>query len=247
MLLIPLVNLMYVPLNHNNGHVHSLVTALDKSIPFGKFFVVPYAAWYLFIFAILVWFMLKDHDLYFAAIISIITGLLISFFIFSVFQTAVPRPVISSQDFFSRLTGLIYHLDAPYNDFPSIHVMTSFIIFIGSERAKIYSQKIPLLAQGMAVLVILSTLFLKQHTLLDVAGGVVLGGTVFTLSYRAASFLKYIETGSPGGVRRGKKLPASLPANELLYNTYLFIPAIFYILKEITIICVDKWFQSGPL
>ena len=239
MLLIPLVNTMYLPLDHNNGHVHSLVTAVDKGIPFDKIFVVPYAAWYLFIFAILVWFMFKDRDLYFTAILAIVTGLFISFAIFSVFQTSVPRPVILGHDFFSRLTRIIYHFDAPYNGFPSIHVMTSFVVFLGSKRAMRFSRKIPLLAQGMAVLVILSTLFLKQHTLLDVAGGLMLGGILFVLSSKAVSALKLIETGNPGGVRWSEKIP--------LYNTFLNIPVIFHITKEITLSYVVKWFQPNQL
>ncbi|MCL4442219.1 MAG: phosphatase PAP2 family protein [Firmicutes bacterium] len=178
-LLVPLVTLMYGPLNHDNGNVHILVTYLDRSIPFSRFFVVPYVAWYGLIFVVLVWYMRINHRLYFSALISIILGLLASFATFSVFQTTVPRPVIPGQDAFSQLTRIIYRLDNSYNAFPSIHVMTSYIIFLGSERAKAHSRKIPLLIQGSVVLIILSTLFLKQHTLLDVTGGIILGGTLF--------------------------------------------------------------------
>lgn len=123
--------------------------------------------------------MLKDNNLYFSTLFSIISGLLVCFVTFRLFQTTVPRPVVPGQDIFMQLTRMVYQLDNPYNTFPSIHVMTSYIVFLGSKRTQKCSQKISWLAQGTAVLIILSTLFLKQHTLLDVAGGIILGGTLF--------------------------------------------------------------------
>lgn len=192
MLLIPLVFLLYIPLNHDNGNVHNLVTALDRSIPFSQFFVVPYLAWYALIFVFLFWFMLEDNGIYLSALFSILAGLLASFLIFRFFQTFVPRPVVPEQGIFMQLTRMVYNLDNPYNAFPSIHVMTSSIIFLGGKHAKEYSKSISWLAQGTAVLIVLSTLFLKQHTLLDAAGGIILGVTL----YKTAETLIGLNTAS---------------------------------------------------
>lgn len=49
-LLIPLVNILYGVLNNGNGIVHSLVTDIDRMVPFVKAFVVPYVLWYPFLF-----------------------------------------------------------------------------------------------------------------------------------------------------------------------------------------------------
>lgn len=179
MLLIPLINLFYAPLNHANGNVYSLVTALDLLIPFTKYFIVPYMAWYVLIFAVLAWLMKYDYDLYIPSLASICAGLILSFLVYTVFQTTVPRPAILGQDLFSKLTRFMYKLDNPYNAFPSIHVMTACIIFMASGKAKGCSRKIGLASQILSILVILSTVFLKQHTLMDVAGGVFLGTALF--------------------------------------------------------------------
>lgn len=179
MLLLPLAGLIYAKLNHNNGNVHILVTALDKGIPFVPFFVIPYLAFYAFIFLILFWFLFNSGRLYFLTLFSIFAGFLICFVIYGFFQTTVPRPIIAEQNVFLQLTGLVYRLDNPYNAFPSIHVLTSSIIFLGSKRAMDFSQKISRLSRGMTVLIILSTLFLKQHTIIDLAGGLVIGAAVF--------------------------------------------------------------------
>lgn len=184
-LLIPLVGLLYRPLNHNNGHVHMLITIIDQNIAFNRFFVVPYLAWYFIIFVALIWFISRDHKLYYSTLISIICGLLISFGLFSIFQTTVPRPVVMGSDLFSQLTKLVYRIDSPYNAFPSIHVMTSFIIFLGCNRTRVTARRTSLFFQGTAILVMLSTLFIKQHTLADVAGGLIMGFIMF----RAADIL----------------------------------------------------------
>ncbi|MFZ3130625.1 MAG: phosphatase PAP2 family protein [Desulfosporosinus sp.] len=179
MLLIPLIDSIYLLLNHSNEHVYMLVTVFDKSIPFKPLFIVPYIAWFGLIFVALILFMSQDFKLYIFSIISIILGLLISFIIFSLFQTTVPRPEILGNNISSQLTRFIYTVDNPFNAFPSIHVLTSCIIFLGCQHTKGHFPKISLVLQGETILVILATLFLKQHTLLDVLGGLLLGGGLF--------------------------------------------------------------------
>jgi PAP2 superfamily. len=179
MLLIPLINLFYGPLDHAKGNVYSLVTVLDQHIPFIKYFIVPYLAWYILIFVVLAWLMKRDTDLYISSLASICLGLILSFLVYSVFQTIVPRPTILGQDLFSQLTRFLYRMDNPYNAFPSIHVMTAYIIFLACSNAKSSNRKIMLASQMLSALVILSTLFLKQHTILDVTGGIFLGGSLF--------------------------------------------------------------------
>ena len=73
----------------------------------------------------------------------------------------------------------MYGMDNPYNAFPSIHVMTAYIIFMASSEAKGCSRKRLLASQILSALVILSTVCLKQHTIMDVAGGIFLGGSLF--------------------------------------------------------------------
>lgn len=189
MLLIPLIDSIYLLLNHSNDDVYMLVTKFDKIIPFKQLFVVPYIAWFGLIFVALIWFMYRDIKLYIFSIISIILGLLISFIIFSLFQTTVPRPEILGDDIFSQLTKLIYTIDNPFNAFPSIHVLTSYIVFLGCQETKGRYRKISLIIQGVVILVILATLFLKQHTLLDVLGGLILGGSLFkTVNWFESTF-----------------------------------------------------------
>lgn len=191
LLLIPLVDSIYLLLNHSTERVYLLVTMVDQRIPFLPYFVIPYIIWYVLLLVALIWFMYHDFQLYRSSIISIIFGLVISFIIFSFFQTTVPRPDILSHDIFSRLTQLIYTIDQPFNAFPSIHVLTGYIVFLGCLQTSTHSPKISLTIQGSVILVILSTLFLKQHTLLDVLGGLLLGRSLFkTVNWFEATLSK---------------------------------------------------------
>lgn len=184
LLLIPLIDSIYLLLNHGHDQMVTLVTIFDQRLPFIQYFVIPYVAWYALIFVALIWFMYRDSQLYMFSLASIILGLLLSFIIFSIFQTTVPRPEHLGEDVFSQLTQFVYTIDNPYNAFPSIHVLTSYIVFLGCLQTKDQAPKISYILQGTAILVILSTLFLKQHTLLDVLGGMILGGSLFKTVHR---------------------------------------------------------------
>ncbi|WP_051273317.1 phosphatase PAP2 family protein [Desulfotruncus alcoholivorax] len=180
-LTIPLLGLVYARLNHNNGHVYSLVTSLDGLIPLCTYFVVPYILWYGLSACILFWFLLKNERLYYNAITSINIGIIICLFIYFFFQTTVVRPAVQGQDIFSQLTNFVYHMDKPYNAFPSIHVLTCYVIYLSCKRARVYGRNISLLIQGVTILVAISTLFLKQHTLLDIGGGIFIGGIILNV------------------------------------------------------------------
>lgn len=174
MALIVAISPIYDALNHDTGSVHSLVTRLDRSIPFIPQFVVPYVAWYGYILVMLVWLLYRDAGLYEETLAAIVLGMLASCTVYSVFQTYVPRPAVVGQDIFSKLTKRIYRHDNPFNAFPSIHVLTSYILFLTADIIKSTAPLPGIAAQCVSVSIIFSTLFLKQHVVADVVGGMLL-------------------------------------------------------------------------
>ncbi len=188
-LTIPLIGLAYAPINHASEKVYSLVTVLDDKIPFESFFIIPYLTWYIVIIAGLLWLLFKDNKLYISSISTMVIGMLISFVVYSVFQTTVPRPEVLGQDIFSRLTRMVYHMDNPYNAFPSIHVITSYAIFKASNRLKRESRKTSIFFRILSMSVIISTLFVKQHTLMDVFAGIVIGDILFYMAGKVYTFV----------------------------------------------------------
>ena len=87
------------------------------------------------------------------------------------------RPqVFPRENFPTALVAALYHIDTNTNVFPSVHVVGS----VGAALAVWDSPRLraqPLLRWGvvlLAALICVSTLFIKQHAILDVVSGLVL-------------------------------------------------------------------------
>ena len=180
---IPISNVIYMLINNADRGAHNLVTDLDQSIPFLKIFILPYLSWYFFILGTLIFFCFKDKKIYYRTLLSINLGLLISYGIYFFFQTNVPRPVITGDDFLTMLIAFVYNNDQPYNAFPSIHVLLSFLMIkaINKYPAKNYLSLS--IVYIFAVSIILATQFIKQHVILDLLSAIVLGGLIFDLVF----------------------------------------------------------------
>ncbi|MCY6369126.1 phosphatase PAP2 family protein [Clostridium ganghwense] len=174
MISIPILNIFYGILNNDSRGVYSLMTSIDRVIPFTKSFIIPYIIWYPFIFLIMVYLCIKDIKAYYKTLLCLNIGFIVSYIIFYFFQTAVSRPVLGESDILIKLVGIIYKTDNPYNCFPSLHVLTTYFVMKGiSEVEK--NKKITLPVNIIGILIILSTLFIKQHVVLDVIFAIVLG------------------------------------------------------------------------
>ncbi|MDP4143998.1 MAG: phosphatase PAP2 family protein [Bacillota bacterium] len=179
--LIPLMNIVYAHLNNSTRGLHSLVTDLDKSVPFIKSFAIPYVIWLPFLVITLIYLCFKNREVYYRVIISLILGLIACFTIYFFFQTTVVRPQLQGKDFLTNLVRFVYATDSPFNCFPSIHVLTSYILIKGTIKC---SKKISLksiIIIVIASLIILSTQFIKQHVIMDLIFAILLGNTTYKL------------------------------------------------------------------
>ncbi len=142
---------------------------LDEKIPFLGRFVYIYNIFYPFCLIAFYFLYKKDEVTYYKGIISGIIGFLICDIIFLTMPTIMYRPVIPDIDPITNLVLDITFLydNPPLNCFPSIHCLFCFqVIFsyiISNYKLKI---KIPVII--IALLIIISTLFVKQHFIFDV-------------------------------------------------------------------------------
>ncbi|MGN7762962.1 phosphatase PAP2 family protein [Paenibacillus sp. 22594] len=179
LLTIPLIGLLYSLQNHLRPVEHVLVTKMDQATPFIPVFSVFYFVWYPFIFITLILIFQKRSSAYYHTLVAVCIGILLCNVVFLVFPTHVPRPQLGEGwNFFVPIT---YRFDEPYNAFPSIHVLTCYLMQRGSREL---SKPVRLAVVVMGGLIILSTLFIKQHVIADAVAGIVLGETVFRISGR---------------------------------------------------------------
>jgi membrane-associated phospholipid phosphatase len=148
-----------------------LRSPIDDLIPVIGPFVVPYVSLRPFIYLSALLFLLFRVRLYRSAAIAMTLTLLVSYAFYALLQTYMERPVLTGADAFSQLIRDVYAADQPYNDFPSLHASLSTIFAIHWMRA---DKRIGAVVAGWVALIVLSTVFVKQHYVADVVAGVLL-------------------------------------------------------------------------
>ncbi|MDO5410537.1 MAG: phosphatase PAP2 family protein [Lachnospiraceae bacterium] len=149
---------------------------LDYLIPFCEYFIVPYLLWFVYVAGSFAWFLLREDDRLFYKFAAVMFGgMTIALIIYTVFPNGIQlRPNIqASKNVFTWLTSLIYRADTSTNVFPSLHVYTSAVISIFFAKSKLAERKpaVKYAAFAFSALIILSTVFLKQHSVLDLVAG----------------------------------------------------------------------------
>lgn len=176
---IPLLSIIYGILNNSNRGVYSLVTDIDRIIPLNKYFVIPYVFWYLYIFGMFVYLLLKDEEIYYKTLISYNLGMIVCFIIYYIFQTTTPRPFLVGEDVLTRMIMYIYNNDKPFNCFPSIHCISSYLMIVAVWKLENTKKWFRIIIGGTSFIIIISTLFIKQHVILDAISAIILGDIIF--------------------------------------------------------------------
>ena len=172
---------------HRFSHYYLIHSPLDDYIPFVEYFIVPYLLWFLFIAVTIAYFFFTDKKGYYQLTAFLFTGMTIFLIICTVFPNELNlRPHTFANDtVFTRLVQQLYSTDTPTNVLPSIHVYNSLVaaIAIGHSQALKKHRCIQFVSYGLAGLIVLSTMFLKQHSVTDVIAAVALTFMIYPLIY----------------------------------------------------------------
>ncbi len=93
--------------------------------------------------------------------------------IFLLYPTMMLRGEVTGSDVFSQAVALLYRMDAPTNLFPSIHCLESYICMKSALEMKDVGNRYRFAMVIMSILVFMSTVFIKQHVILDFFGAVI--------------------------------------------------------------------------
>jgi len=158
-------------------------TSLDDLIPYLSWFVIFYVAWMPLLYIAFIYLGMTNRSLYWRTIIAYNAAVTVSNLIFILFPTSMPRPEISGNDIFNMLVLFIYNHDQPVNCFPSIHCLTTYLLFISMIRHQLFSVGMRVLFSVFFWSIIASTVFIKQHALVDVIGGILLAEMAYRVVY----------------------------------------------------------------
>ena len=166
-------------------HHYIIHTTIDDQIPFCEYFIVPYLLWFLFVAVTVFYFMFFNKNQwkeYYQLIITLGTGMTLFLIISLVFPNGQDlRPVLTGDSIFIKAVQMIYHTDTPTNVLPSIHVFNSLsccCAILKNQRK--YKKSTDTACVVLTILIIMSTMFLKQHSVVDV----VLAALMYTGCYR---------------------------------------------------------------
>lgn len=162
-------------------------TFIDDYIPFCELFVIPYFLWFLYVAATVMFFFFTNKDDYYRTCTFLFTGMTVFLIISTLFPnghhlrlTEMPRDNI-----FTHMVQGLWATDTPTNLWPSIHVYNS----LGAHFAIIKSSRlenkkgIRAASLVLCVSIILSTMFIKQHSVFDVITGIIMALVMYRLVY----------------------------------------------------------------
>jgi membrane-associated phospholipid phosphatase len=103
--------------------------------------------------------------------------LLAAYTTYLLFPVYFERPALEVSSLHTWLLSLEY-LDKPYNHFPSLHVALSWLVVLASQVSRRSKVGLGVLATAISI----STVFVKQHYIVDVAYGVALAWVAWRLA-----------------------------------------------------------------
>lgn len=159
--------------------VHLIHCALDDRIPNMAIFIYPYVSWfpYIVVCAALAIKNLDDRQ-FKKAVLVLTTGMNIFLFISYVWPTGLDfreSIVYDLHTLSGNLLKFVQTVDTPKSVFPSMHVYVTLVLQYTLEMQK---KLVPAwgiwVGRVLAVLIVLSTMFTKQHSAVDVTGAIVM-------------------------------------------------------------------------
>lgn len=149
---------------------HIISCPLDERIPFCEWFLIPYVFWYFCLFGISLYTLLFDVPVFRKFMKYLILTTAVAFCVYFLYPNRqILRPAeLPTGSILAEGVALLYRVDTPTNVCPSLHVLHSFAILSAGIRARGLEGKIWKCFFGITtVLVCLSTVFLRQHSVLD--------------------------------------------------------------------------------
>lgn len=151
----------------------SLISSpLDKYIPFVEYFIIPYLLWFVYVAGTCIYFFFTNKMDFYRFTITCIIGMTIFLIVCTVFPNGLKlRPTHFQHDnIFIDLVKMVYALDTPTNVLPSLHVYNSLACHAAIFHSEKLSQKKWIVHSSLilCISIVLSTMFLKQHSVVDV-------------------------------------------------------------------------------
>ena len=180
--------IMFFVLEHRSVVHQVIYSPLDDKIPFCEYFIVPYLLWFVFMGATVLYFMFwNESSKEYRQLISILgTGMSVFLIVSFVYPNCHQlRPDVTGDSIFIRAVQLLHIVDTSTNLLPSIHVFNSLACFAALWHNEPFRRhRVWVIGSGsLTIAIILSTMFLKQHSVVDVTLAFLFFGVCYWIFY----------------------------------------------------------------
>lgn len=173
----PLYGLMFLTVERLwiRSSYYPMYCPLDDLIPLCEYFLIPYMFWFVFLVGMHIYTLLfdtKEFERFMKFIIVSYTIAILTYIIFPNCQEL--RPVVFERNnIFTQFLAGFYQFDTNTNVCPSIHVIGSVAVAVSAWHTKHFGTKMWRWVFGISAFFIsISTVFLKQHSMIDVIAAV---------------------------------------------------------------------------
>ncbi len=159
---------------------------LDEQIPFVELFVIPYVFWYVYMVGSVAVPFFRDKGAYRRVMGYYILVFTVSTLVFALYPTCQNfRPAAMPRDnALTRIMAVLYAADTSTNVCPSLHVSGAIGAALGFlDLQHFRSKKWKMVHITIAGLICLSTVFVRQHSVVDVFWGLVLSAGAWAVVY----------------------------------------------------------------
>lgn len=165
---------------------YSVYCPLDDAIPFCEIFLIPYLFWFVYLVGMHVYTLIFDVEAFRKMMHFIMITYSVTIIIYLLFPTCQDlRPAEFERDnVLTRFMASYYAFDTNTNVCPSIHVIGSLAVMFTSFHCKDFGKRTKIVFAVIGVLISISTVFVKQHSILDILAALPISAIAYVVCFK---------------------------------------------------------------
>ncbi len=166
------------------GGFHIIHTAIDDMIPVVEVFIIPYALWLPYLVAGMIAIAIHSRPISRKTSYMLMAGMTLFIIISLAYPNALElrAAIPDRQNIFMDLINYLHQIDTPTDVLPSLHVYDAIVVAAGIHLTFKDKKALLIASDVLTILIVLSTVFIKQHSIIDVISAFIIFIPVFIIT-----------------------------------------------------------------
>lgn len=166
------------------GGFHFIHTAVDDMIPVVEAFIIPYALWLPYLVVGMIAIAIYSRPISRKTSYMLMAGMTLFIIISLAYPNALDlrAAIPDRQNIFMDMINYLHQIDTPTDVLPSLHVYDAIVVAAGIHLTFKDKKALLIASDILAFLIVLSTMFIKQHSIIDVISAFIIFIPVFIIT-----------------------------------------------------------------